>query len=156
MFPFGCPEKHFFKYEFYARKNIFVFHSHLELCAINGACIFTTDCFLCLDPACQFINVKDRCYKLDPDCPPETNRGCTDFHYNSANEMDSFNGYNFLIWLPTILGILMPMFFILALACYLKKLKERKGIWFFLTQINKIDSWISRNFKTESSLNDKI
>lgn len=87
-FSSGCPQKHYWSYQFYKRKlktiNLHPIFLYLFL-KVSLLLVFGSSmvCLL-LDPACQNINTEHHCYVMDPSCPhyvPDEDTG----HHNIIN-----------------------------------------------------------------------
>nr|XP_022287361.1 uncharacterized protein LOC111100061 [Crassostrea virginica] len=74
-FAFGCPDEHVYKYEFFKY------------------------------PACQYIDVQHRCYKLDPLCPPEQKWNNTDWN----NTDDILTGISIFLGCMAIIIIIIVL-----------------------------------------------
>nr|XP_022286793.1 uncharacterized protein LOC111099689 isoform X1 [Crassostrea virginica]XP_022286794.1 uncharacterized protein LOC111099689 isoform X1 [Crassostrea virginica] len=107
-FAFGCPEEHVYKYELFKY------------------------------PACQYINVKHRCYKLDPSCPPEKQWNSTDRTNNSTiNYIVCDYNQNNNIEILIILGFIVITNLLFIFYCLMKKNNKQKT--------GEIISLLSRN-----------
>lgn len=105
-FLLGCPDEHFWRYEVYkCKKNVFYFEFDVRDHALDS--IIISLIFL-LDPACQFISVAHKCYILDPSCVSGETRK-TDCKNNSTNENISCSKETPTVFLPSVLGVLLPI-----------------------------------------------
>ena len=82
-----------------------------------------------VDPACQYIDVKHRCYKLDPSCPPEKQWNNTD-RRNNSTKIDIVCDYNqdTNIDILIFLGFIIITNLLFMLYCLMKKNNNKTGM----------------------------
>ena len=73
------------------------------------------------DPACQAINIRDKCYRLDPSCP-------TGYDKNNETilEVSEIRDPNFVIY--SVLGAMIVLLFTIVLFLLWERNKLKKGI----------------------------
>lgn len=126
-FQFGCPDKHYWKYEAYTcKKNVFNFDFFVQY---NVHVYIFVLLILSTDPACQYIDPVRKCYILDPSCVSRKpgNTADHDRKKNSENENAACIKDKHIDVLPSVLGA----FFAIAIFVF---------IWLALYIWNKQDS----------------
>lgn len=111
-FHLGCPKTNFWKDEFYkCMKYICPFHfSFYKL--LNE---FSHFFFYILDPACQLIDKKRRCYTLDPLCPLEDCEEKKNVIENTTNDV-------------LVAFLVLALLSIIAIWLYYRYKRKRKGM----------------------------